>query len=86
MSTGDKVFAGTLATWTVETGSGDYGGLSGSGNVIVDSSNDTVVYEGELQKQEACVARSDPCSKGRGSVAVRTQLSTAGLKASPTQC
>ena len=50
MSTGDKVFAGTLATWTVETGSGDYGGLSGSGNVIVDSSNDTVVYEGELQK------------------------------------
>lgn len=39
-----------VATWTVENGTGDYGGLSGSGTVIVDFSKETVVYEGEMQK------------------------------------
>ena len=39
-----------VATWTVQNGTGDYEGLSGSGNVIVDFSKETVVYEGEMQK------------------------------------
>jgi hypothetical protein len=38
------------ATWTVENGTGDYEGLTGSGKVIVDFSKETVVYEGELQE------------------------------------
>lgn len=40
----------SVATWTVESGTGDYEGLSGSGDVIVDFSKETVVYEGEMQK------------------------------------
>ena len=38
------------ATWTVENGTGDYEGLTGSGKVVVDFSKETVVYEGEIQK------------------------------------
>ncbi len=38
------------ATWTVENGTGDYEGLTGSGKVVVDFSKETVVYEGELQE------------------------------------
>jgi hypothetical protein len=37
------------ATWTVESGTGDYEELSGSGKVIVDFPNETVVYDGEMQ-------------------------------------
>ena len=39
-----------VATWTAENGTGDYEGLTGSGNVIADFSKETVVYEGEMQK------------------------------------
>ena len=38
------------AAWTVESGTGDYESLSGSGKVIVDFSKETVVYDGEMQK------------------------------------
>ena len=38
------------ATWTVESGTGDYEELSGSGTVIVDFSKETVVYDGEMQE------------------------------------
>lgn len=38
------------ATWVIESGTGDYENLSGSGNVIVDFPNETVVYDGEMQK------------------------------------
>lgn len=38
------------ATWTVENGTGDYEGLTGSGNVVVDFSKETVTYDGEMQK------------------------------------
>ena len=38
------------ATWTVENGTGDYEGLTGSGKVVVDFSKETVVYDGEIQK------------------------------------
>ena len=38
------------AAWTVENGTGDYEGLTGSGKVVVDFSMETVVYEGELQE------------------------------------
>ena len=38
------------ATWTVESGTGDHESLSGSGKVIVDFSNETVVYAGEMQE------------------------------------
>ncbi|MGB5656061.1 MAG: hypothetical protein WBN35_05560 [Acidimicrobiia bacterium] len=38
------------ATWTVENGTGDYEDLAGSGNVVVDFSKMTVVYDGEIQK------------------------------------
>ena len=37
------------ATWTIENGTGDYENLSGSGDVIVDFPNETVVYDGEMQ-------------------------------------
>jgi len=48
----DYNFDGTndAATWTVENGTGDYEGLTGSGKVVVDFSKETVVYEGELQE------------------------------------
>jgi len=39
-----------VATWTVESGTGDYEDLAGSGNVVVDFSKETVVYDGEIQK------------------------------------
>ena len=39
-----------VATWTVESGTGDYEDLTGSGNVVVDFSKETVVYDGEIQK------------------------------------
>ena len=42
--------ANNAATWTIESGTGDYEHLSGSGNVIVDFPNETVVYDGEMQK------------------------------------
>jgi hypothetical protein len=52
MAASDLDFEGTNepATWTVEDGTGEYEGLSGSGTVIVDFPNGTVVYDGELQK------------------------------------
>jgi hypothetical protein len=48
----DMNFEGTTnaATWTIDDGTGDYENLSGSGNVIVDFPNETVVYDGEMQK------------------------------------
>lgn len=52
MATPELNFEGTNepATWEVESGTGDYEGLAGSGKVIVDFPNGTVVYDGELQK------------------------------------
>ena len=42
--------ANNAATWIIESGTDDYENLSGSGTVIVDFPNETVVYDGEMQK------------------------------------
>lgn len=37
------------ADWEIESGTGDYEGLTGSGTITVDFPNGTVVYAGEIQ-------------------------------------
>lgn len=38
-----------VADWEIESGTGDYEGLTGSGTITVDFPNGTVVYAGEIQ-------------------------------------
>ena len=40
-----------MTSWTVESGTGDYGSVSGSGLVTVDPSVGTLVFVGELEPQ-----------------------------------